>query len=326
MQSRGVILISLTSNSFTSPFSYRLRPASTPGLRVIVPLAMSKPSFNSSIPTDDPIPSYEEALAASIAPSFRADAHRRTSSTTPSISQERTRRIFGTVTDTILPCVATHVSNLCNHITVVLVPAGSLPVSSSSTITAQNIVTPSLQSPRTACNVLTLIGEENRPSFWTQQTVVTELDRILRSELSRPTLSPLEPPPKFEAVDEIKSPPPALPPLQVQPAPGTQLPPRPSKQSWLKRTFVLPGEDHDPTGDTGKWNLGWRSPTEPSEGSADQYGWTAKPIPSRTEKLQPDEVAVDTQLRDVSFRTENEMGLLESTTVKCIWIEVEVGI
>ena len=170
------------------------------------------------------------------------------------------------------------------------------------------------------------MGEENRTPFWTQSTVVQELDHILRGQLSRPTLTKSSPVAKKSSfLDEKQTTQASLPPLQVQRGLGSQLPRRPSKQSWLKRTFSLPEESHDPTGETGKWNLGWRSPLELSE-SGVEYSWTAKPSTTRTEKLEPDEVAVQTQLMDVSFRTESEMGLLQTTTVKCIWIEIEVGV
>ncbi|KAJ9615198.1 hypothetical protein H2200_001272 [Cladophialophora chaetospira] len=273
---------------------------------------MSKSSFDSSdIP--DRIPTYEEALASSSSPP--PNWRRRTTSTSTNIREERTRRIFEVVTNAIIPKFATHVSNLCNHVTIVLVPADVLPTAS--TVTEQNVVSPSLQKHRTTGNVVVLKRPENHSTFWTQQTVVAELDHILRRELSSPA-----PVTQSTRIDE-KTQSPSLPPLQVQPT-STRLPSRPCKLSWLKRTLILPGEDHDPTGETGKWNLGWRSP-ETLEKPAENYGWTAR-SKDRSIKLQPDEVAVETQLQDVSFRIENEMGLLETSTVKCIWIEIEVGV
>ncbi|KIW64964.1 hypothetical protein PV04_07258 [Phialophora macrospora] len=274
---------------------------------------MSKSDLDPS-PSTDRIPTYEEALASSSSrdPNWRG----RTTSNASSIRDERTRRVYEVVTTAIIPSFASHVSNLCNHITIIIVPADVFPASS--TVTEQNVVAPSLHSYRTTGTVVALTGNENRSSFWTQQSVVQELDQIMRRELSTP--SPTAP---AEVMKE-KSQSIPLPPLQVQPGPGTQLPPRPSKQSWLKRTFVLPGEDHDPTGETGKWNLGWRSP-EASETNPDHYNWTSQQN-DRTKTLSTDEVAIQTKLQDVSFRTESEMGLLETTTVKCIWIEIEVGI
>ncbi|ETI26483.1 hypothetical protein G647_03260 [Cladophialophora carrionii CBS 160.54] len=274
---------------------------------------MSKSDHGPSGPADR-IPTYEEALASSS--SHPVSWPRRTTSNAISIRDERTRRVVEVVTKTIIPSFANHVSNLCNHITIVLVPADSFPASK--TVTEQNVVSPPLHSFRTTGNVVTLSGTENRASFWTQQSVVQELDQILRRELSGS--SPAAPP---KLADEKTQSVP-LPPLQVQPAPGAQLPPRPSKQSWLKRTFALPGEDHDPTGETGKWDLGWRSP-EPCETNTDQFSRTSQRRDGM-KTLQADEVSVQTKLQDVSFRTENEMGLLETTTVKCIWIEIEVGV
>ena len=278
-------------------------------------------AFTSS---DEPIPTYEEALASSSNSNPLSNPERRRAgSSTSSIRQERTRRIFSFVSNSILPCFASHVSNLCSHVTIVIVPADSLP--RSSTVTTQNIVSPSLQNHKTTGNVITLIGDENRPSFWTQQTSVQELDQIIRSELSQPASLVVEEP--FERPtlgQEGKSATMPLPPFQVQPTPGAQLPRRPDRQSWLKRTFALPGEGHDPTGETGKWDLGWRSPTTTSVNQSSS--WAPQPRTCTASDLQADEVAVHTQLRDVSFRTENEMGLLDTTTIKCIWIEIEVGV
>jgi hypothetical protein len=274
---------------------------------------MSKSDLDPS-PSTDRIPTYEEALASSSSPD--PNWRRRTTSNASSIRDERTRRVFEVVTKAIIPSFASHVSNLCNHITIILVPAHTFPAST--TVTEQNVVSPSLHSYRTSGTVVALTGPENRASFWTQQSVVQELDQIVRRELSDP--SPAAP---VKVVDE-KSQSIPLPPLQVQPGPGNQLPSRPTKQSWLKRTFALPGEDHDPTGETGKWNLGWRSP-DPAETNTDHYNW-APQQKDRIKTLTTDEVAVQTKLQDVSFRTESEMGLLETTTVKCIWIEIEVGV
>ncbi len=272
---------------------------------------MSKSSFDSSDHVDR-IPTYEEALASTSGP---PNWQRRSTSSSTSSSDERTRRIFEVVNKAIIPSFATHVSNLCYHVTIVLVPADVL--STSTTVTEKNVISPSIQSHRTTGTVVTLAGAENCSSFWSQQIVVQELDRVLRRCLSSPTSV------ATAKDDDKKTPPLALPPLQVQPAPEGLLPSRPSKPSWLKRTFVLPGEDHDPTGETGKWNLGWRSPDAKPQ-AADQYNWTPQPKEQPVE-LQKDEVAVQTNLRDVSFRVENEMGLLETTTVKCIWVEIEVG-
>ncbi|OCT48628.1 hypothetical protein CLCR_05050 [Cladophialophora carrionii] len=274
---------------------------------------MSKSDHDPAGPTDR-IPTYEEALASSS--SHPVSWPRRTTSNAISIRDERTRRVFEVVTRAIIPSFANHVSNLCNHITIILIPADAFPASK--TVTEQNVVSPPLHSFRTTGTVVTLSGTENRASFWTQQAVVQELDQILRRELSGS--SPAAPP---KLADEKTQSVP-LPPLQVQPAPGAQLSPRPSKQSWLKRTFALPDEDHDPTGETGKWDLGWRSP-EPCETDTGQFSRTSQRRDG-IKTLQADEVSVQTKLQDVSFRTENEMGLLETTTVKCIWIEIEVGV
>lgn len=265
----------------------------------------------------DRIPTYEESVATSSHPSaFRE----RTTSTTSIIRQERTRRIFELVTTTIIPCFTSLLSNACNSLTVVLVPADAL--QTPNPVTEQNVVSPSIHKHETTGSVVQLTGIDNRSSFWIQQAVVQELDQILRRELASGS------PAQYTQVEpDFKSPPPATTQLDVQPSPDTVLPPRPGKKSWLKRTFVLPGPEHDPTGETGKWDLGWRSPESSNAfeaGAGNEPAlWRAR---ERTRALSADEVAVHTRLQDVSFRTESEMGLLETTTVKCIWVEIDVGV
>ena len=85
------------------------------------------------------------------------------------------------------------------------------------------------------------------------------------------------------------------------------LPERAAPKSWLKRTFGMPSADHDPTGQTGKWNLGWKSEENPA--------MTARTITTN-------EVVITAKLVDVSFRTESALGLLGSTTTKCLWLDV----
>lgn len=84
----------------------------------------------------------------------------------------------------------------------------------------------------------------------------------------------------------------------------------------------LPGPEHDPTGETGKWELGWRSSEVASENEAE----AARQRERRLRILKQDEIAVATRFQDVSLRTESELGLLDTNTVKCIWIEIEVGV
>jgi len=41
--------------------------------------------------------------------------------------------------------------------------------------------------------------------------------------------------------------------------------------------------------------------------------------------LGTNEIDAHARLKDVSFRTETELGLLATETVKCVWFEIEVG-
>lgn len=276
--------------------------------------------WDSTPAPDEPIPTYEESLTTSSVPTFPGSKY---TSVPSMIRQERTRRIVQLVQTTLIPSFTLHLSNACTHLTIIILPSDALQHGTG--ISEQNVVTPSLPSHETTGIVAALTGDENRASFWTQPVVVQELDAVLRRELSCSSI-PVHTVPVAGAGEDTKAQPRTqlLTPFQVQPAPSATLPSRPRQKSWLKRTFVLPGPEHDPTGETGKWDLGWRS-AEQQPGVDDGGGATRSRTRTRTLGLGPDEVAVHTRLQEVSFRTESEMGLLETSTVKCVWLEIEIG-
>ncbi|KEF63327.1 uncharacterized protein A1O9_01304 [Exophiala aquamarina CBS 119918] len=273
---------------------------------------MSKATFP-QFEDADPVPSYEDSISSNTWTSTVSQARLArekspsggTSSITSMIRHERTRRLQSLIDSHILPCFSSYLANAVNNLTILIIPSGSLP-STRTELSAANVVAPPFQSLSTTGTVIYLSGEDNGANFWTQASVVQELDTLLHRELSgkSPQQDPLserhEPRVQFECR------------LTPQSTPG--LPERPQKKPWFKRGLPqLPGPDHDPTGETGKWDLGWRSPEPDSKETATM----------RT--LRPDEFAVRTKLQDASLRTESEMGLLETTTVRCIWVQVEVG-
>ncbi|KAK5540441.1 hypothetical protein LTR23_006326, partial [Exophiala sp. CCFEE 6169] len=264
----------------------------------------SKHQWEDSETANERIPTYEESVATAPILASTSGPWQKSSSSVPSIiRQERTRRIRHLIANSITPTFTLHLSNGCSHLSIIILPSESL--SNSEALTEQNIVTPGpqFQESRT---LLALKGEENRASFWTQGHVLQELDYLLRREL-------------FDVADTAVTPNSTSRP-EAQLLPATELPPRPKPKGWLRRAFVLPGPSQDPTGETGKWNLGWRTPETPG---APMSAWKPR---ARAKDLQPDEMAISTMLQPVSFRTESEMGLLETTTVKCIWVEIEIGI
>lgn len=274
--------------------------------------------------SSDPVPSYEESIAPSPANLTRSPPplarEKSPSNTTSLIRLERTRRIQQQITDSVLPRFLEHLSNAVNNLTILLVPSDCLSHSGSDrAITAQNVVSPSFQTLNTTGSVIELSGDGNRSSFWIQQPVLNELDTLLRRELTgvAPQQDPLDPAAGRGA--------PSLSPSQHSfvPQPSAPLPSRPPKKSWFKRGMPqLPAPEHDPTGQTGKWNLGWRSPELTRESELE----AARQKERESRVLSQDEIAVTMRFRDVSFRIESEMGLLETSTVKCIWIEIEVGV
>lgn len=265
-------------------------------------------------PDSDPVPSYEESVSSNTwktpTSHFRPATEKSQSSINLSvplvIRQERTRRIQNLITADILPCFSSHLTNAVSNLTIVIVPSNLLPETRHE-LSAASVVTPSFQSLSTTGAVISLSGDDNQANFWTQQAIVQELDRLLHRELTGnfPEHDPLSEThePRLESQ------------YQLKPQATSPLPERPPKKSWLKRALPqlpqLPGPDHDPTGETGKWNLGWRSSGSDTS-------------PSRA--LSTDEIAVQTKLQEATLRTENEMGLLETTTARCIWIKIEVGI
>jgi hypothetical protein len=262
----------------------------------------------------DPVPSYEESVSSSSRHASatqprpaREKPQSSVASSVPSmIRQERTRRIQNMIDSDILPCFSSYLANAVNNLTIMIIPSSSLP-NTSSELSVANVVAPSFQSLATVGAVIYLFGEDNRANFWTQPSVVRELDILLHRELTGivPQQDPLAERHEPRSQSQYRLTPKATP----------TLPERPEKKSWFKRALPqLPGPEHDPTGETGKWELGWRSSQPDAKES------------STNRALRPDEVAVHIKLQDISFRTESELGLLETTTVKCIWVNIEVGI
>ncbi|KAL6250832.1 hypothetical protein RBB50_003135 [Rhinocladiella similis] len=250
------------------------------------------------------IPTYEESVATSASPRSMGRREKSSRSMPSMIRQERTRRIEQLITNSIIPTFSLKLSSGCSYLSIIILPSDSLRTNGE--VTEQNIVTPGPQAQESR-TVLILRGEENCASFWAQNPVVQELEFFLRQELSE---EPMDSTSLFD--NQLQA--------EVRGRPTAPLPQRPKPKSWLKRAFVLPGPDHDPTGETGKWNLGWRSADSTS---GQDSGWRAK---ERRRNVQRDELAVHTRLEDVSFRTESEMGLLETNTVKCLWVEIELGV
>ncbi|KAK5058900.1 hypothetical protein LTR84_011164 [Exophiala bonariae] len=265
-------------------------------------------------PYSDPAPSYEESVRSTTWTSQNSHSRptgEKSLSSIPSsvpsmIRQERTRRIQNLIVTEILPCFSSHLTNSVNNLTIVIVPSNSLP-DTCHKLNAASLVTPSFQSLSTTGAVIALSGEDNQANFWTQHSVMQELNLLLHRELTGkfPERDPLSE--RHEHRPESQ--------YGLKPQASPSMPERPQKKSWLKRALPqlpqLPGPEHDPTGETGKWNLGWRSPL---------------PENLTAQVLNPDEIAVHTKLQEASLRTESEMGLLETTTAKCIWIKIEVGI
>ncbi|KIV77407.1 hypothetical protein PV11_09204 [Exophiala sideris] len=280
--------------------------------------------WESSAFFEEPVPTYEESVAISAATRKILPSSEKSNTSVSSLfRQGRTRRILDLTSDIILPTISVDLASGCAHITLVIVPSDTL--ESGSKLDEQNIVTPGRQDHERSRSVLVLQGQDNRTSFWMQNAVVRELDLLLRKELGCPSPSSDEPLPI--ELTKLGSPSQSLLPSQREPASANgELPPRPKRRLWLKRSAADTEPESDPTGETGKWNLGWRVPETPGgkgppSGSQDAL----QGYRTRASDLKADQVALHTRTQDVSFRTEDRMGLFQTTTVKCIWLEIDVG-
>lgn len=167
-----------------------------------------------------------------------------------------------------------------NSQTIIVIP--------SDTIDKSTFLTPShlVHRPTTSRTcIVQLQGPNGTAAFWTQSKVIEDLKSAVRGVLYG-----------MEETSQASEPLPPRPAYLSSPVTG--------QKSWLKRTFGMPSPDHDPTGSTGDWKLGWRSDD-------------AKSQSSNSRELGP-----ALGLREVAFRTETELGLLVTTTAKCIVVEL----
>jgi hypothetical protein len=245
-------------------------------------------SAKSTEASDDRIPSYEESIAAT--PSLQSQRAPSSAKSTTSfqqrIKEQRQRKIADLLLNSIEPAIARNIDDATNDFTLILIASDAFPTSAS--VATSSITSPYLIKPT---NLVPLSGDDYRSNFITSWTVVQELsDTLIRSMIDPSIL------PQLQA---------QLP--QLSSSSETSLPARPLPKSWLKRAFGMPPADHDPTGQTGKWNLGWRSEDNAA---------------LNTRTITTSDIVLTAKLADVTFRTESPLGLLESTTVKCLCLDL----
>jgi hypothetical protein len=147
-------------------------------------------------------------------------------------------------------------------------------------------ITNLVSRPKTSStHIVQLQGPNSTGSFWTQSRVVEGLEDGIRKILYGQHQKP-------RSTDVLP------------PRPASLSSPVTGQKSWLKRTFGAPSPDQDPTGSTGHWKLGWRS----------------EHTNIRPPNSSEDELSV--RQTDVAFRMETELGLLTTTTAKCIVVEL----
>ena len=255
----------------------------------------------------DRIPSYEESIATSPPPptstnttsSQKISPRQRIQQRT---RQERLRRVAALIANHVEPAINNHLEDGTTKMLVLLLPADSFPNGSYASVSTASITSPTLSLPTALLNLRSSLRhgereEDYRSSFLNQGVVVHDLTTALHQSMLNPEALCL-----YSELQPQSSPSSS----SSQISPAALLPPR---KSWFQRKFGLPPADHDPTGSTGAWNLGWRSDADPASTQA---------------SISTDEISISTRLQDVSFRTESEMGLMESRSVKCIWLEVDI--
>jgi hypothetical protein len=206
------------------------------------------------------------------------------------LTETRTRRIQNLLAAQIEPLLYSHLLDGIYKEVFLVIPSDIL--TQQHNLATKDIV--GLQDTGNV-NVVRLYGDENRAAFWQQPGVLQELASSLRARLAASGYT-VEPAANAAAETAQRSQPPL------------DQPQRQTSPSWLKKQFSTPDPQHDPTATT-NYKLGWRSE---DEGQA-----------RRT--LALDEVRVLIKVRDVSFRVETEMGLLDSVTGRVLWLQLEVG-
>lgn len=241
---------------------------------------------------DKGVPSYEESIATS-PPLSRDHKDLPRPSLHTQLTDARTRRIRNLLATYVEPQLYTQFLDGISKRSFVLIPADVL--TKQPDLTAKDVV----GLPDTATvSVFRLHGDENRAAFWQQPGVLQELQSSLRARLAASGHNVEVPAGPAGPSGESK----------VLQSPPLEEPQKRTSPSWLKRQFGTPDPQHDPTATT-NYKLGWR----PEEES----------LPRTT--LAMEEVRVLVRIRDVSFRVETEMGLLDSVTAKVLWLDLEVG-
>ena len=255
---------------------------------------------------NDRIPSYEESIAISPAqPISNSTSSSRKIAPRQTIPQrtrlERLRRVAALIANHLEPAISNHLDDGITNFLIIILPTDSFPQGSGARLSNTSITSPTLSLPITLLNLDSSLQsgerkEDYKSFFLISRVVIHDLTTALHQSMLDPQAlySELQPQSSTSS-SQI----PAAAPLPV----------RPPQKSWFQRKFGLPLADHDPTGSIGAWNLGWRTEEDPSSNQA---------------SIVTDEMSISTRLQDVSFRTESEMGLMESRSVRCVWMEIDI--
>jgi hypothetical protein len=236
---------------------------------------------------DNEAPPYERSTTPPPAFSDSKDTPR--TSLHAQLTETRTRRIQHLLTCHIEPVLYSQFLDGIYKRAFIIIPADIL-------TKQQHLAADDIVSLPNAGNVtvIRLSGDDHRAAFWQQPGVLQELASSLRARLTASGH-------KVESPTNIAT-------ESAQPSPSLEPSQQRTSSSWLKKQFGTPDPYYDPTATT-NYKLGWRSENED--------------VPQR--KLALDEVRVVAKVRDVSFRVETEMGLLDSVTGKVLGLELEVG-
>jgi hypothetical protein len=242
---------------------------------------------------DEQVPSYEESVMPLGRPAESKSAPGQPFSV--QATEIRTRRIQHLLANYVEPVLYSHALDGIHRLTFVIIPSDVL--TQHPNLGAKDIAG---QPNATNTVVSRLTDESNRAAFWQQPAVLQDLTSSLRARLGAygPQVQSSAGIPVFAPGENGETP-------QQQKSRSTELSP-----SWLKRQFAVPGPLHDPTATT-DYKLGWRSDDDKGQ-----------PSPKST----PGEVQAIVNFKDISFRFETEMGLLDSATGKALSIDIDLGV
>lgn len=234
----------------------------------------------------DKVPSYEEAIASD---TNLAKGQCPRPSLHSQLEKARSRRIENLLTEHIDPILVSQGWDGLYKTILILIPSDH----EDKVFSEKGLV--GVPSSVASIQVIQLKGQDNRSLFYQQTPVIRDLEASLKIRLTS----------LGHNIEDLSQTADKVPTTSPTSLAGPESKNRPA---WPRKKIGASEEGYDPTRSTSHWKGGWRADDE-----------------VQSKKLSPDETRAVANIREVSFRSENEMGLLCTETVKALWIAIEVG-